>query len=181
MSDISTQQAQQILSFLQQRINQQIGDGECYTSVHTALGNANLKSAPDYGRITPTADYVWGREIRIEQARAGDVIQFRNFKVTITTRTDIRNADGSSSWNESTETHERGRPNHSAVIGETGSPITLLESNVNNSRQVQRNLLQLINAPTATSHQRGTDGSETTIRTTVSVTGSYKIYRPQTR
>ena len=182
MGDATVQQSNQVAQFLHQRLGQQIGDGECYTSVHSALTGAGLKSAPDFGTITPTADYIWGREVAANQARVGDAIQFRNYTVTIVTETRIDEPNGAWTTDTETETHER--PHHTAVVRTLpaqNGPTTVYESNVNESRKVQSNALHLssVAAQTTTTGQAG--ATRTTITRTVTVTGRVKFYRAQTR
>lgn len=180
MPDATVQQSNQAAQYLHQRLGQQISDGECYTSVHTAVTSAGLKSAPDFGTITPNADYVWGRAITANQVRAGDVIQFRNYTVTITTVTSIDNPDGSGSTETETETHER--PHHTALIRTVAAqngPTTVYESNVNGSRNVQSNELHLSSVAEQTTVSGQPGQTRTTVKRTITVTGTLHFYRLQ--
>lgn len=111
MTDVTTAQSSQIVQFASNNLGQRVGDGQCFALVDQALRSIGARSASDFGDITPTANYVWGREVTIDLVQAGDAIQFQNysFQETITTR--VTNPDGSSS--EETETRSESRPHHS--------------------------------------------------------------------
>ncbi|HET9903900.1 MAG TPA: hypothetical protein VFQ27_09400 [Xanthobacteraceae bacterium] len=180
MPEVSTQQSEQTVKFASDRSGQQVGDGECYALADQALKSVGAKSADSYGKITPTADYVWGSAVTVSQTRAGDVIQFKNYTVTITTTTRITKADGS--WEESTETQTLSRPHHTAIVAESGSngAVSVYEQNVNGSRAVQLNQLEFVSRdepPQTTS----SGGTKVTVTRSVKVTGTAKFYRPQAK
>lgn len=181
MGDASIQKSKEVTDYLEKHLGQQIGNGECYTTVDEALTDAKLKSARDFGKITPTADYVWGRKVEANDVRAGDVIQFSSYRVTIITVTREDEPDGSWSENQQTETYER--PHHSAVVQTLPSgtgPMTVYESNVNGSRDVQSNQLYMQSVPKTKTTTGGDGETKVTVTRTVTVTGKIKFYRPQT-
>lgn len=180
MGDATVQQSNQVTQYLQQRLGQQIGDGECYTTVHTAVTAAGLKSAPDFGTITATADYVWGLEVAANAVRTGDIIQFRNFRVVIETETRIDNPDGSGSTNTESTTEER--PHHTAAVRTVAAqngPTTIFESNVNDSKKVQSNNLHLSSVGQTVTTAGDTGEARTTVTRTITVTGTVTYYRLQ--
>jgi hypothetical protein len=180
MPEVSAQQAEQTAKFASDNSGQQVGDGECYALADQALKKVGAKSADSYGKITPTADYVWGDAVTVTQARAGDVIQFKNYTVTITVKTKVVNADGS--WDEQTHIETLSRPHHTALVAKTGTngTTTVYEQNVNNARTVQTNELEFVSHddPPQTTTSGGTT---TTVTRSVKVTGTAKFYRPQTK
>ena len=82
---------QKVVIYASGKLGRTEGSGECYDLANAALAQANAKSAPDYGKITPDADYVWGDPVELAAVREGDILQFRNHKFTVkvTTRTRI--------------------------------------------------------------------------------------------
>jgi hypothetical protein len=180
MPEVTAQQAEQTVKFASDKSGQQVGDGECYALADEALKAAGAKSADSYGKITPTADYVWGKAETVSKARGGDIVQFKDYTVTVTVVTKISRADGSSE--ERIETETLSRPHHTAVVSQTGSngAVTVLEQNVNGSRAVQANQLEFVShddPPQTTS----AGGTTTTVIRKVKVTGTAKFYRPQAK
>ena len=113
-------------------------------------------------------------------ARAGDVIQFKDYTVTIETTTKVVNADGS--WDERTQIETMSRPHHTAVVAQPNSTgdVGVYEQNVNGSRAVQNNKLQFVSrdeAPVSTT----VNGTTTTVTKKVKVTGTAQFYRPQVK
>lgn len=180
MPDVAASQSTLVAQFAAQRFGHTVGDGECFALADLALRSINVKSASDFGTISANADYVWGREVTIGQAQAGDVIQFRNFGFTETTRTDITRPDGSTEWTE--ETRSESRPHHTAIVASVGDngQLMVYEQNVGGQRQVLLNQL-LFSADTIRSAPTTDNGVTTTITRTITVTGSAKFYRAQTR
>lgn len=158
MPDVTAQQAQQLIDCATQRLGQVEGNGECWTLVNNGFQHLGFSK--------PAQTYRWGRVIQqLSQARAGDVFQFTQFRVTVR----VEESDGS--WTERVDT--RGAPRHTAILESVDADgnASFLESNVNDDRNVQRNGLRVrtINS---------TDANGT--KTTVTISGSFIIYRPQT-
>jgi hypothetical protein len=156
MPDVTEQQAQQLIAFAVQRLGQVEGNGECWTLVNNGFESVGFHK--------PSAIYAWGRVVdQLSGARPGDVFQFSQFQVT------VREESSDGGWSERTDS--RGAPRHTAILEsiDANGNATFLESNVNNDRNVQRNSLRV---RTATSTEGGTT-------TTVTVSGSFIIYRPQ--
>lgn len=144
-----------MIAYATQRLGQVEGDGECWTLVNNGFSSVGIHK--------PSATYAWGRVVeQLSNARPGDVFQFSNFRVTVRTE----NSDG---WTEETQT--RGTPRHTAILESIDNGVaTFLESNVNDNRNVQRNRFHVRTADLD-------DGSGE--KTTVRVSGSLTIYRPQ--
>lgn len=151
-----------VLKYAQDKVGQQDGNGECYTLADNALRAAGAKSAPDYGKITPTADYKWGKSVPLDGSKPGDILQFKDYKNTTKTTQE----DGS--WQTETQT----RPHHTAVVVDNDGKgnITVLEQNVPHGGETKTTVLHFGNGTT-----KGEDGSTTTSKTT----GSVKAYHPE--
>jgi hypothetical protein len=159
--------ADQIVGYSQRRLRRKVGDGECFTLADRALKNAGAKSAEDYGKITTTADYVWGTEQKLADVKPGDIVQLRDYRFD--RRIDTRRPDGSSSW----KTDFKERPHHTAVVESVdgNGAITVLEQNAPPGSPVVRNQLFFSGSTTSS-------GNTTT---TIKVQGTWWFYRPQTR
>ena len=176
---------QQVHRFATQRLGQRVGRGECFDLADLALRDAGAKSAADYGRVTRSADYVWGRAVTRQTARVGDVIQFRNYGFTETVVTVTERRDSGGRWvveEDVSETRTQTRPHHTAIVDAIGrdGEITVLEQNVANVRRVIRNDLFFA---TRTDPPRVTirGNQRITVRRSVSVQGQVRFYRPQSR
>ncbi|QFT29324.1 hypothetical protein K1718_02865 [Roseibium porphyridii] len=157
MPDVTAQQAQQLISFATQRLGRVEGNGECWTLVNNGYQSV--------GFIKPSGTYVWGRVVQqLSQAQPGDVFQFTRFEVT----TRVTNSDGS--WSETVMS--RGAPRHTAILEsiDANGLASFLESNVTEDQVVVRN-----NYGTRTYSSTDDNG----VRTSVTVSGSFIIYRPQ--
>ena len=82
--------ADQIVGYARRQRGSRVGKGQCFDLVDTALRGASAKSAADYGKISPNADYTWGTSVTLADLQPGDVIQFRNYTYdsTVVTKTD---------------------------------------------------------------------------------------------
>ena len=154
--------AEQIIAFAAQRRGQVFGNGECFTLADRALRSAGAKSAADFGRVEPDADYVWGTSINRSDLRPGDIIQLRDYHCDLEMRSE-------------TEIVERAedRPHHTAIVESVGSSgvVTVLEQNFPEGTGVRRNRLHL----SSVTYSSG----DTT--TTATVRGTFWFYRPQAR
>jgi hypothetical protein len=186
---------QKAVAFARGKLGQQVGRGECYDVADAALRHAGAKSAPSYGETKDDGDYVWGDEIDAKDARAGDVIQFRDFVVTITTvtKTKIKRPDGGGSERTETATETAERGHHTAVVesNDGNGVLVILEQNVaprgrtTALRKVQRNSVAWKaaekRAPPKLS--RAKNGAVTEVTTTISVAveGTIWVYRPNAK
>jgi hypothetical protein len=159
--------AERIVSFPRRNMARRVGDGECFTLADTALRNAGAHGAAHYGTVVPDADYVWGTSVNLSDVQPGDVVQFRNYRFDRTTET--RNRDGSTT----TVTEFQERLHHTAIVErvEGNGILTVLEQNSPDGSPVVRSRLYFTNGTV------NTGDSETT----VSVQGTFWLYRPQAR
>ena len=99
------------------QLGTQVGNGECFTLADQALRQADAKSASDYGEITSNADYRWGNAVNLRELIPGDIVQFRDYEVVITTETITRTETGNGGWSEGsdTQTQTNSRPQ---IIGD---------------------------------------------------------------
>jgi len=174
--------------------NPVVGSGECYDLVDALLAKAGAKSAPDFGKITANANYEWGTKIRLDDVKGGDVLQFRNHKITIVTVRVTRRTKPDRSWRETTETttETHVRPHHTAVVSSNNrdGTLTVIEQHVKDpdtgelSSVIRQNTLYVHDRkspPVEESRQEGdiTVDEKTTVKITVS--GKIWAYRPQTQ
>jgi len=152
----------QVVSFARNRIGRRVSNGECFSLVDGALGNAGAKSAADFGSVAPDVDYVWGTPVSLSDVQPGDIIQFRDYRYDRTIDTATR-----------TDTDFQERPHHTAIVERVDGQgaITVLEQNAPVGSAVLRTQLFFSNVGTSS-------GGRTT---TVTVQGSFWIYRPQPR
>lgn len=153
MTDITQQQAQQLITYATDRLGRVEGNGECWTLVNNAFQHLNIHK--------PSATYRWGRVVELSAARPGDIFQFSDFQVSVRTEDD-------NGWSE--ESQSRGAPRHTAILVsvDPSGRATFMEANVNDDRSVQRNSFYI-----RTADITGTE------RITVRVSGSFTIYRPE--
>lgn len=121
-----------VVDFARQRMGSMVGIGECWNLAEEALKSAGAKTSNDImgpKNVTANANYKWGTLIQFMSLEEGDIIQFRNYKYTLT------NDDGS--W----ETQER--PHHTAIVAKIWyyGCVEVYEQNVANQRRVQQNTL----------------------------------------
>ena len=179
-------------SFANNRIGQQVGRGECYDLADGALKTAGAKSAPDYGRITPKADYKWGKEVNLLGAQPGDILQFKAHKIKILRkiRTVKRYSDGR--WEEKTEEKWRtqNRGHHTAVVSSNDGKgvLTILEQHVvppggkQIDKRVRKSRVHVSNSKRNQPKKIQRKGKiiiEVETNTTVTVTGKIWVYRPE--
>jgi hypothetical protein len=162
----SASMADRIVSFAAQRRSQSVGGGQCFDLVDRAVRSADAKSAAEYGEISPDADYVWGTPVSLADLRPGDIIQFRNYEFTRTVVTET---------SSETRTDETAgdRPHHTAIVERVGSggEVTVLEQNAPEGSPVTRATLYFTAGTTRSGNR--------TI--TISVSGTWWLYRPQPR
>jgi len=184
---------QQVQTYAVNRVGQQVGSGECFDLADRALRAAGARSAADYGEVTADADYRWGDSVQLADLQPGDVLQFRDYEVTITvvvtSRKTFRDGSTEDSEEESTETYSR--PHHTAIVSSRlgGGRLRVLEQNApprggtTPQRVVRSNEIHTAGSTSTQSTVRqesdGVVRQETT--TTITVTGTIWAYRPQAR
>lgn len=131
---VTTKQIQQkVVTFATQKIGQKVGSGECFDLADEALAKAGGKTASDYAKVTPTADYVWGDLVATAMAQPGDILQFRDYELKVTTTTLTKVTQGK---NLVVEYHRNStkllsRPHHTAIVIKGGArELEILEQNV---------------------------------------------------
>lgn len=165
-----------VVQFAQSKMGQRVGTGECFDLADQALRSTGARSAADYGRITRTADYIWGQVVSLALTRPGDIIQFRSYTETIITTIDY--ADGSGE----TLTQTNSRPHHTAIVCtiQSNGRRGVYEQNVANVRRVVINDLHFqTHTVPARTEQR--NGQLATITQQITVSGTVRFYRPQPR
>lgn len=158
--------AERIVSYARRKRGERDGDGECYTLTTNALTAAGAKTASDYGKITPDADYVWGTSVALTALQPGDVIQFRNYKFK---RVDVTDDDSGTTTDE----QEGDRAHHTAIVQSVDGDgaVTVWEQNAPEGSAVTRTQLFFTSGKT-------TSGKRTT---TITVKGKFWFYRPEAR
>src|SRR5262245_19398523 len=124
-----------VRKFAHGMLGKKVGDGECATLAVRALRAAGAKTTADFRVVGPGRDYVWGRLVKsLADAKPGDVLQYRNFKITTTTRT----ADGV--WMSNVF-----YPQHTAIVSANlgKGKLKVLEQNAEGKKLVQENEVDL--------------------------------------
>ncbi|MFO1202231.1 MAG: hypothetical protein U1E58_06295 [Tabrizicola sp.] len=173
------------LAFCQRQVGR-YRDGECWTLMEDAVVGAGGKSSRVLTpHFSPTASYVWGSVVGIPALQAGDVLQFSRYSWTRTTVTDVTNADGSGSNDESFATETRGDPQHSAMVVRVVSAgvVEVIEQNVPRMTGNVQTVTLVLSAPerrvTTTRTPDGRGGETvTTVTVTDSVSNPPRAYRP---
>jgi len=124
---------QRVHTWATNHLAQQVGDGECFALADQALRASGARSAADYGEVTADANYRWGNAVQLVDVQPGDVLQFRDYSVTIevtVTSTKTFN-DGSTEETENTTTETYERPHHTAIVSAklSGGRLRVLEQN----------------------------------------------------
>lgn len=182
-----------VIEFVKGKRGHKVGAGECWDLAEEALKAAGAKTSRDYGVITANANYKWGNEIGKNELKAGDIAQFRNYKIEVITKTHVRidkkYADGSTEWseNEDTNTQTNSFPHHTAVVGSAlntaDNTVSLYHQNVENVKLVKTGTLILKDSETVTTNKETLpNGTKTTTTTvTIKVSGKIWFYRPQAK
>jgi len=184
---------QRVHTFATNRLGQPVGRGECFDLADAALRAAGARSAADYGEVSEDADYVWGSPVQLVDVQPGDILQFRNYEVTIEVVVTRVKTFRDGSTEESGDTSEviYDRPHHTAIVSSRlgGGRLRVLEQNApprgstTPQRVVRSNELDTVGGTSTQSAVRqepdGVVREETT--TTITVTGTIWAYRPQPR
>jgi hypothetical protein len=165
-----------IVAFALGHQGQSVSTGECAALADEALRNAGARDASSYGEITEDADYVWGRNVALKDARPGDILQFRNYSITTTVQTTWQFPDGHTETGANWLVSQR--PHHTAIVERNlGTTLAILEQNAPPAgRAVQEFALPITSM---TSVNTTNDGVPAIVKTTVQVDGEIRVYRPQ--
>jgi hypothetical protein len=141
MGDPSDDLRKAVLAYAQQRNKEKVGRGDCWDLAHLALTEgAHAKTSADYGKVTATADYRWGKPVSVEGARPGDILQFKDHQAVLERNKKTRIALSDRSWLEYVETEQRkfSRGHHTAIVASSlsGGTLTVLEQHVQRGRGV---------------------------------------------
>ncbi len=160
---------QRVLAFSRAHIGRVLGTGQCAELADQALIASGARSFIDYAANTRGDDYVWGDPVDVTLARPGDVLQFRDFTMRVTTRT----AGGAVSDESDDAEH------HTVVVEENhGGVMTVFEQNVDDDPAVRRT--HYFTVP-GSFPGRGDGRADRGAVTTVRITGSVHAYRPESR
>jgi len=161
-----------VVSFAVSKMGERVGDGECTTLVEQALTQAGKMTTTDFGIVGPDTDYVWGTSVTLDASKPGDIIQFRNHVMTVTTK-----------WAKGGQQEvSHRRPHHTAIITskswrEDSKPhptvyweFSIIEQNHANVKRVIKSRVQFQNTWVLLKNNDEID---------VHVSGSFVIYRPE--
>jgi hypothetical protein len=148
---ITETEGQSIVTFLRDRLDQRIDRGECWDAAERGIQSVGA-ARPNSSQL-----YVWGTSVTRDELRIGDVVQFSSFTVKVT------QSDGS--W----VSYQLGSPRHTAVIASINSDgsVNLIHQNFGEAGRVVSTLNNVY-----------LSGS-TSGGTTVTTTGTVRMYRPQ--
>jgi hypothetical protein len=164
-----------IVAFAASRQGSQVGSGECFDLVQQALQSAGASGADAFGDITPEGDYVWGTPVRLQDLRPGDVLQFRDYRITRRITTMMQLSDGNVARSQSQAYEER--DHHTAIVeAAAGDSVWVLEQNVDPAgRVVQQNRVALASHTEEETHVE----DRSLVRTEIEVDGEVRAYRPR--
>ncbi len=167
-----------------------IGDGECYAMVDIMLTEGGAKTAHDFGKITTTADYKWGKLIPLSAVQPGDVLQFRDHVIVLTTKISIKGTqtDGRLFTQPGAVTETLKRGHHTSVVlavNPDGS-LEVAEQHVLDhttdklSTTIRKNTLYIKDGTSTNTIKTTKDGAKVEITTTMSwkVKGTIWPYQP---
>jgi len=147
-----------VLAFAQASFGQKIGTGQCAELADHALTANGANTFSTYAAGTNGDDYIWGTRVALQDARPGDVIQFRDYSVTVTASTGTDETSTDREW-----------VHHTAVVEQNvGIALLILEQNVDASQTVKRGRVAI--KPTIEFDGR--------VTTSTSIEGQLTAYRP---
>lgn len=125
--------------YANQNLKRKVGKGTCWDLAEHALIHARAKTSHDYGRVTPTSDYIWGAPVNLAAALPGNILQFKNHSFSKETKKKYTFRLPDQSTIEYETTHVRTfRRGHHTAIAHSVSPdgkITVLEQHVRRGGQ----------------------------------------------
>jgi myosin tail region-interacting protein MTI1 len=117
-----------ILTFASTHLNQQVGNGECWTLAHQAKAAAGANTSSD-------ENYIWGVSTPFAGLIAGDIIQFERYSCII--RVDYVTDDGEGYLESSSYA-----PHHTAIVSSIlnadRSYVEVIEQNMDGAKRVRR-------------------------------------------
>lgn len=181
---------QKIVTWARGKLGQKVPPrGECFDLADVALTKSGAKTAKDFGTITTTADYVWGGTIDPKDAAPGDVLQFKDYVVTVTTTvlTITKSPGFTDGSRRETNTQTISRPHHTAIVesNDGNGKLTILEQNFANVKKVKRNVIpwkDISASPVKkVSPIKGGGSNEVTTTVSMTVEGTLWVYRPEAK
>ncbi len=165
-------------------LGHQVGHGECWDLADRALRNAGARSSTTTGR---NDDYVWGDPVALNALTPGDILQFRNYTVTIKTKTEVT-FDNGGGYVKDEETDAL-RGHHTAIVESVGvGALVVFEQHVKPlGPKVQRHTVPIVpSGPTTTTTNKLMKQASGAMRaakvvttTTITIQGQIWAYRPQ--
>lgn len=184
--------ASQVIAWARGRVGQKVGAGECWDLANSALLAGGAHGSEYFGTIGEDVDYIWGEEVALNSVQAGDIVQTRDHVVTKTVVVTTVYPDGEKG-SEETSTDEE-RPHHTAIVTsllDKNGTFATLEQNVEpKGKIVQVKRLNSRDIDTVTTKKTGyavdpRSGKNAAVKiiteTTISVSGTVKVYRPKKR
>ena len=181
----------QVIVWARGNLMKTVGKGECWDLAEEALKKAGAKTSNDLGEVKKDSDYVWGTLKDVKDVDPGDILQFRDHEVTITTYTKVTFPDGS--WTEETQTETKMRGHHTAIVNskvDRNGVILTLEQHVKPlGKVVQSKTLHTRGYTTeATANKRmknrytkKLDNAKVFTKTTIKVKGKIWAYKPKSK
>jgi hypothetical protein len=148
-----------VLAFAEASLGRKIGTGQCAELADHALTSNGANTFSDYAAATNGDDYIWGTRIALADARPGDIIQFRDYSVTVTARSRSDETSDGLEWSH-----------HTAVVEQNvGAALLIIEQNVDDSQTVKRGRVPI----------RATTVSDGRVTTSTVIEGQLSAYRPK--
>lgn len=143
---------------------------DCFALVDSLLRGLGAQTAEDGTvAVTETADYDWGDPIKLGEVQVGDILQFKNHLIDVSSWT-----LSAGKWYE-TKGQEYTRPHHTAIVTAVNADGSYLvvEQNVKpNPAKVSGSVIMRLASGTET---RMTGDK---FKTVIKVTGRVRAYRP---
>jgi len=181
--------SQKVVTWAQGQVGKNVGAGECWDLANSALKQAGAQTSNDLGPTGPDDDYVWGDVVADpKDALPGDVVQYRDWEMTTTTRTEVTFKDDAGWFEEPFKTI--GHAHHTAIVvaNPGNGALTVLEQNhLGNHERVRQSGIRWKDAATRTTTTRQmmkrrdngkTELATVTVTVDVTVSGTLTVYRP---
>ena len=183
---------QKVVIWASGKLGQQVGAGECWDLANSALLQAGAGTSADFGPTGDDADYVWGTPVPdLKDVIPGDILQYRDYEMTTTTKTDVTFADGTGWVDDLAPVISH--PHHTSIvsINSGNGNLTVYEQNdQGHHEKVKSTPIRWKDAATTktttTKMMTRQDNKKSEMATVivtfdVSVTGTLKAYRPKVK
>ena len=183
---------QKVVIWASGKLGQQVGAGECWDLANSALLQAGAGSSADFGPTGDDADYVWGTPIPdLKDAIPGDILQYRDYVMSTTTKTDVTFADGTGWVDDVSAEITHGHHTSIISVNSGNGNLTVYEQNdKGNHEKVKSTPIRWKDAATTTStttkmmtrkDNKKSEMATVIVTVDVSVTGTLKAYRPKVK